>query len=70
MPEKIIDYHRIINGTGGQIGTWVMHVEDGLITGVRLQSAGGWLQQSDITAIQNTFVELRTWGTANGYTWA
>lgn len=69
MADKIIEYTRHIPGTGGHIGTWTMHVEDGLITGVRLSMEGGWMQQADIQNLQSTFNELKTWGTANGYTW-
>jgi hypothetical protein len=70
MAVKTVDFVRQITNTAGQIGQMHIHVEDNVITGVKMEIAPVWLKEADFTAIQNVYVELRTWATTNGYTWA
>lgn len=69
MAVKTVDFTRAITNTDGQFGTMQIHVEDNVITGVKMHIEPTWLQQADIATIQSVYVELRTWATTNGYTW-
>lgn len=69
MADKVVDYSRTIKNASGQIGSMQIHVEDGVVTGLKLSIQPVWLQQADIATIQAVYTELKNWATANNYTW-